>query len=384
MTLQKLRSWLSPFRSAVSDTAEVDYQMTMAARMRDQVDRSLRDMCNAMNSQFESISSGITTINAKRKELSAVVLRGQEHRSDQVAPDQTAAVQNQISNKNLNGALRASHHAIFRKFGPGVTKAPAGYHREYGGNIVSQDLWTPTFLLTDEGYPIPSEELFEWIDLLESIDDAANSYVMAEIGAGFGRWLGAAACLVRQYKPMPLRLIAVEAEPVHFEWIKRYFSDNGVDWREHHLVQAAVGGSDGFVDFVIGNPREWYGQAVQQAFTNYGWNYADRPEAQIVKVPLISLETLLKDEGVVDFVDMDIQASEGEVVVCSHRTLSEKVKRLHIGTHNAEVERLIYDTLRREGWFCTATYPAHATSETPYGEITFADGIQSWVNPRLF
>jgi hypothetical protein len=134
--------------------------------------------------------------------------------------DEKASVAQKQTNKP---SLDASHAAIFRKFRPCTTDAPPGFNIEYGGNIVSKDILTPSFSLTNEGYPAPSEELFEWVDLLESIDDAGDSYVMAELGAGFARWLGAAACLMRQYKPMPFRLIGVEAEPTHFEWIKKYF-----------------------------------------------------------------------------------------------------------------------------------------------------------------
>lgn len=336
------------------------------------LDHSLRETRDAMNFQFEQMLSRIEQIDARLGDLPERVQRGAKVE---------ALVQGDRENRPK---LTASHASIFRKFGPEKRDAPAGYHREYGGNIYSQDVMTANFLLTEDGYPAASEELFEWISLLESIDDATESYVMVELGAGFGRWMGAAACLLRQYKPMPFRLIGVEAEPIHFEWIKKYFSDNDLDWREHYLVQAAVGTSDGFAEFIIGNPREWYGQALAKTFTDLDQVVAERSEAHVVKVPMISIETLLQNEHQVDYLDMDIQGAEVELIVGSHRILTDKVSRIHIGTHGHEIEQMIYNTLRREGWWCTAIYPCQSTSETPYGPVTFGDGIQNWINPRLF
>lgn len=362
MAFENLKMMVGSLRRRLFGTDELEVELN----------KSLREVRDAMNFQFEQTLSHINSIDTRLGELAKIARRPANaetiNQGNQAKPPKQAA----------------SNASIFRKFGPEKRDAPAGYHREFGGNIYSQDVLTPSFSMTEEGYPSPSEELFEWIDLLESIDDATDSYVMAELGAGFGRWLGAAACLIRKYKPMPFRFIGAEAEPVHFEWTERYFSDNDLNWREHHLVQAAVGEWDGFAEFVIGNPREWYGQAIAQTFANYDWNYADRPDARVVKVPMVSIETLLKDEHTVDYVHMDIQGSEADVVASSHRTLSEKVRRIHIATHHPDIEQVLYNKLRREGWWCTAIYPGQSTSETPYGPVAFGDGVQSWVNPRLF
>ena len=90
-------------------------------------------------------------------------------------------------------------------------------------------------------YPAFNEGYIEWIDLLESVVAARKSYTMIELGAGMGRWAVRAASAVRHYNPnLPFRLIAVEAEPTHFEWMRLHFADNDVDPNQHSLLYAAV------------------------------------------------------------------------------------------------------------------------------------------------
>jgi hypothetical protein len=42
-------------------------------------------------------------------------------------------------------------------------------------------------------YPVLSEETFEWVALLRAILEAHQTFTMVELGAGYGRWLVAAA-----------------------------------------------------------------------------------------------------------------------------------------------------------------------------------------------
>jgi len=63
-------------------------------------------------------------------------------------------------------------------------------------------------------------------------------------------------------RSIPYRLIAVEAEPTHFEFMQAHFKDNVVDPQRYRLVRAAVAARDGTVWSYVGRPAEWYGQAV--------------------------------------------------------------------------------------------------------------------------
>ncbi len=91
--------------------------------------------------------------------------------------------------------------------------------------------------------PLPSvdEEYFEWIDLLESVLAAERSYTMIELGAGYGRWVIRAALALKQFNgQLPYRLIAVEAEPTVFQWLRQHFRDNEIDASKHLVIHGAV------------------------------------------------------------------------------------------------------------------------------------------------
>ena len=117
---------------------------------------------------------------------------------------------------------------------------------------------TDASFVTEDGYPKVDEELFEWTDLLEAVSDAGPEFTMIELGAGFGRWLVAAACAVRRIDPKkPVRLIAVEADPEHFKMLHQHFVDNDLDPSRHRLVWAAVTTHGETATFVSGHAKEW-------------------------------------------------------------------------------------------------------------------------------
>lgn len=249
-------------------------------------------------------------------------------------------------------------------------------------------------------YPPIEEEYFEWIALLESVVAARNSYNMAEIGAGYGRWAVRAACAVRQYSNLPFRLIAVEAEPMYFRWLSRHLRDNGIDPNQHRVIHAAVTDRRGVVSFYVERPagheqlsEPWFGQAIAYS-ADFAADAAPREYCGLplrkhadgyssVPVPCLTLPDVLEGCHLVDLVDMDIQGEELKVVSSSTGLLDAKVKRLHIGTHSAEIEEGLRKLLRKRGWELLADYGCLGVRETPYGPVRFQDGVQTWLNPRL-
>jgi FkbM family methyltransferase len=249
-------------------------------------------------------------------------------------------------------------------------------------------------------YPAFNEEYLEWIDLLESVVAARKSYTMIELGAGTGRWAVRAASAVRQHNPkLPFRLIAVEAEPVHFEWMRLHFADNGVDPNQHSLIHGALSESPGEVSFYVsdhtGNvgANGWYGQALTKDYevdvlveeAPYA-TYQVRRHASGTKsitVPAITLGSILDGLSEVDLIDSDLQGMELAVIRSSIHQLDAKVKRLHIGTHSVEIEAELRQLLTSHGWRCLADYALGSLQQTPWGPIQFQDGCQSWVNPCL-
>jgi hypothetical protein len=102
-----------------------------------------------------------------------------------------------------------------------------------------------------------------------------------------------------------------------------------------------------------------------------------------VSVPTVTLAHLLRDLDCVDLIDMDIEEQELPAICAAIHQLNAKVKRLHIGTHGKEIESELRQLLSLHAWDCLADYSLFSTSETPWGVISFENGVQSWVNPRL-
>lgn len=100
--------------------------------------------------------------------------------------------------------------------------------------------------------------------------------------------------------------------------MREHFEINGVDLNRCKLLEAAVTDRDGTVGFHTGRPDEWYGQALGGA----------------TPVRAVSLKTILAPYDSVDLIDMDVQGAEYMVLAAASRDLHDKVKRVHIGTHN--------------------------------------------------
>ena len=218
--------------------------------------------------------------------------------------------------------------------------------------------------------PPPDSEYFEWIDVLEAVTRAAGRFTMLELGAGYGRWIVNAAVALRSFSGLPHRLIAVEAEPTHFRWLELHCRDNDVD---ASLIQAAVAPQRGKVAFAVGRPAAWYGQAIADGT----WS-PERAE----EVEAVTLSDLLEPLERADLVHCDIQGAEATVFKEAAADVDAKVKRVHVGTHGLEVERRLRDVFSSLGWEKVNDYACGSSVETPWGQMTFQDGVQTWLNER--
>jgi FkbM family methyltransferase len=222
--------------------------------------------------------------------------------------------------------------------------------------------------------PLASDEWFEWHSLLSAVTEARGSFTMVELGAGFGRWAVAGGIAARKIG-LPAHFVCVEAEPTHFAMISEHMRDNGVDPGEHRLICAAVTAVDGPVYFTVGRARDWWGQATLPS-ADYGYGALEGVNVQTV--PGISLATALHNIPRVDLIDMDVQGAEADVIEAALPLLRDRVHRLHIGTHSAEVEERIWKMLPDAGFRPVWDFPCGTETLTPIGSIVFGDGVQAW------
>lgn len=292
------------------------------------------------------------------------------------------------------------HHEVFYGFKCWEGMAPAGFWVNFLGVKIST-----TFQSTSHtGHPPPSrdrflktqyppfdqqppqfsgheeaiewtevpEEYFEWIDLLEAVRSAKDHFTMIELGAGWGRWISSAAAALRQANPLPYTLVAVEAEPTHFKWMKEHLRNNDVDLSCCQLLQAAVADKEGTVGFHTGTtswggPADWYGQSIGGP-------------TQVKSVTLTSI--LASVSTPVDLLDLDVQGAELMVLEAAAETVDQKVRRVHVGTHSREIEAGLRRLFGDLGWTNSNDFPAQSKSQTAWGQIEFQDGVQTWVNPK--
>ncbi len=261
--------------------------------------------------------------------------------------------------------------------------------------------------------PLPafSEETFEWVDVLEAVAAARERFVMIELGAGYGRWLVRGVAALRVLNPLPYALVGVEAEPTHFAWLREHLDDNGIGPDAHDLIQAAMHVSAGTAMFHVGNPAGWYGQALakddapapaprrsgpvgfllrkrrrakraaQRAATAASQSGPNGQRRQAVRT--VTLTGILEQHARVDLIDLDIQGAELAVLRSAIEPLTATVRRLHIGTHSAAIEDGLRALFTAHGWTLRNDYACGTAAATPYGPITFGDGVQTWVNPRV-
>lgn len=294
-------------------------------------------------------------------------------------------------------------HPLFCKFPNHSEPSDAGYQADFLGiRKRSEFLSGPAeeAMRVETVYPPINEEYFEWIDLLESVLAAKEKYTMMELGAGYGRWSVRAAFAVRLYRQIPFHLVAVEAEPRHFNWIGQHMRDNGIDPSEHTLLRVALSDRAGETLFYVGTPAggdnqaaEWYGQALVQAYevvhrpgeANYeGYDVVKLASGyEAIQTKCVLLDDIMPDTNRIDLVDMDLQGEELKVIASAIDILDRKVVRLHIGTHGPVIETGLRRLLAGHRWECRADYECLKENETPWGPVRFLDGLQSWVNPRL-
>jgi FkbM family methyltransferase len=255
---------------------------------------------------------------------------------------------------------------VFARFVDGARALP-----NWIGVLTRREFFTEDLRFVTVTPPPADAELFEWIDLLEAVTGAAGRFTMLELGAGYGRWTVNAAAALRSYGELPHSLIAVEAEPTHFRWLELHCRDNDVDAT---LIRAAVAPERGSVEFAVGDAASWYGQAIADGT----WS----PSA-VERVEAVTLAELLEPLEHVDLIHCDIQGTEAAVFEAAARVVDAKVCRVHVGTHGADVEQRLRRAFGSLAWKNVNDYACGSSAETPWGTMTFQDGVQTWLNPRF-
>ena len=285
---------------------------------------------------------------------------------------------------------------VLKKFRSWTGTVPRGFFAHFLGNVTRADYWAFSPELRQiydrervEAFSGPGvdDNVFDWLILLEAVVEARNAFTMAALGAGWGRWLVAAAFAVKQYSNMPFRLIGVEAEPTHFRWMLQHFRDNHLDPSAHDLIEAAASERSGQAWFYVGKPDSWYGQSIipdgaLDAITDAVETEYNGENARLVRT--VDLAELTDRYGRIDYLHMDIQGAELEFLSSRPTILNRKVERVLVGTHSTDIEnglRRLFSDLK---WHCQYDFPMNGRVLVDDVVVELGDGVQVWINPSLW
>lgn len=226
--------------------------------------------------------------------------------------------------------------------------------------------------------PVVNEHYLDWVALLESVLRAGDVFRIVELGAGWGTWSSSGLAACKQVSHiMRTEVVAIEADGAHYEWMCEHFAKNNIMHDGVHLVHGAVGVESGLVEFpVIENPDEDYGGSLRQVDTS----------KNTVAVKQYTLEDLLSMvAGPVDFLHIDIQGEEYNILPDAMDILRSRVKSILIGTHiSSEGHSYIVSLFESHGWEIRMDYERGKLCNTPYGDIQLGDGVIVANNPPLY
>lgn len=276
------------------------------------------------------------------------------------------------------------HHPIFEKFQPQMVTGTGEHVFDFLGVATDASFkkgWEKWAIHKGRNhvysYPPVNEHYFDWIALLQAVENANGTLRIAELGAGWAPWLVRGAVAARQKEHIKdVILLAVEADPTHFGWIKRHFMDNSILPSTHELIEGAVAAKPQTFKFPrIHNPEEDYGASLRSG--EYSKDF--------IEVQGYTLEDIVsRFDGPIDFMHADIQGAEYDVFPPNMGLMKKHVKYFMVGTHMAnEKHDAFRELFTSSGWELEMEFPRMELSQTEYGDVQFGDGFLFFRNPDL-
>ena len=283
-----------------------------------------------------------------------------------------------------------AHHPVLRHFKPWRGEACGRFVYDFLG-VKTDPRFRPQLKAQPAGplaldYPRPYAPYFELVFVLEAVIAAAHAerFCVVELGAGYGPWLVAAWKAMQATARRPVRLIGVEMVEQHHRWMHEHFRNNGIDPAAHTLILAATSDREGHGVYLPESDLEWdFGQRLLARQAGAAGDSAVAGDGGTVRVPCITLPSLLEDEARIDLLHVDIQGEELRVLRHAQETLDRKVRRLITATHSRGIHRELRAMLVHSGWEPAFDFGFRKRERSSYGDVQFLDGLLAFVNPRL-
>jgi FkbM family methyltransferase len=328
-----------------------------------------------------------------------------------------------VPNKGFAADL-AEYSDVFAGVEPWSGRAPGGYCVDFLGVRTAHEFMPLLSFPPEDEFErdlrtrLPAiedgEPWFEAANWVEAARAAKDRFVMITLGANYGAQAVGACAALRALNPMPYKLVAVEPVPENFAWMRRHMRENGIDPADQWLVGSAIGSDNEPVLFPVGSPgsgsqnsfatnekeaRANYVHELTQAgrgesalsnlllhnttglITNLVAGY-DLP-AEIKLVSCVTLRDIVAPFDFVDYLESDIQQSEILVFPPAIDFLKKKVRRIHIGTHGAEVHARLRRLFLEAGWELVFDFAPNSRFTTALGSFVTNDGVLTLRNPAI-
>jgi len=237
-----------------------------------------------------------------------------------------------------------------------------------------------------------SSEIFDLFDVYSGELDDQFTYDF------LGPWISRGYAAAKQYGFDDIHVIGVEGEPTHFDYMETHLKDNDISEDESTLVLGVASGTSGVTLFpVADNPESAWGlrkigkegNDKDALLAEVGAvQHPDDPSLfKINKSPAkyafqqsVSLTDLMKEHEVIDYIHIDIQGAELEVMEAGISDLNEKCRIIVIGTHSKEIEVELRKIAADNEW-----HLEHDETMFERGDNSgrWQDGCQVWVNQRF-
>ena len=210
------------------------------------------------------------------------------------------------------------------------------------------------------------------------------NFTVVELGAGWGPWITMAALCAKRLGFENISLVAFEADPHRYETLRRHLALNGITEDQYHLSLLCA--AAWWRTETLYWPRGVEYDAGRMAVSGERPTHDYRGiESTFDQVPGLSISEALNDYPHIDFLHIDVQGSEWELVKNSVEFLSSRVRTMFIGTHSRKIEGDLIELLRNSGWVLLRERPCAFYSMSPSPTLTgqtFRDGGQVWGNLR--
>ena len=239
--------------------------------------------------------------------------------------------------------------------------------------------------LPDDGF---HAEGIEYAALLDAFDNrqAGGRFAAVEVGSGWGPWIGLAGVLANTHGVEALCLIGAEASAERYALMCRHLELNGLTSASRRMIKTfhgAIWTHNGEVQFPDSNVEDM-GPAVtaQGSKTDYRGR-----RVTTLSTPCVQLNTLCEGAGLIDFLHIDVQGSELDIIRNEAKWLGENVRSMMIATHSRVIEGGVMDLLGDFGWVLRREKPCrfqlNEEHRASWEGVTQADGAQHWFNPSL-